>query len=176
MDILKDYLKQNNKSEYDKELPAGDEERFDAAYESYRHRIHFTSSVKRRKKAFWKVALIPVAASFALVLITRLLLNPLMEDKTTKEMMTADQIYQNYLDQVNQYTNDIIAMTERMSDAQTIFAMQTLKQITEENRPITEVIPDDIPEKARANAVKRYTEQNISALDEYKELLVQMIE
>lgn len=175
MDILKDYIKQNNSSVYDKDLPAGNEERFDAAYEAYRHKIRFKSSVKRRKKAFWKVALIPVAASFALILIARLLLDPLMDDRKATGL-TADQIYQNYLEDVNTYTNEIIAMTERMSDEQTIFAMQTLKQILNENRPITDMIPRNIPAEARASAVRQYTERNITALDEYKHLLTQMIE
>ncbi len=175
MDILKDYIKQNNNSEYDKDLPVGDEDRFEAAYEAYRHKIRFKSSVKRRKKAFWKVALIPVAASFALIFIARLLLDPLMDDREPTGL-TADQIYENYLEQVNIYTNDIIAMTERMSNEQTIFAMQTLKQITNENRPITDIIPESIPAEARASAVRLYTERNITALDEYKHLLTQMIE
>lgn len=178
MDNLKDYLNKYDNSGFDEEVPAGNEERFEAMYESYRHRIRFQSSVKRRKKSFWKVALIPVAASFALIFIVELFLNPLMkeqEDTHVAKNMTAEQAYNEYLEQLDIRTNEIMQMAEKMKDEDVIFVMQTLKDIVRENRPFPDVLSDDIPENKKVEAIEAFAKHNIAAVDEYKTVLAQTL-
>ncbi len=193
MDNLKQYFDEHRELLSDEQLPEGDELGFlqkleesgllEAAeadcperQEEPRRRIRFHSGVQRKSRPFWRVALIPVAASLALIFMVQLALRPILSQvELPVEELTAVAVYEQYTQEISDLTRSIALLTMDMSKGEADYVMSTVESITRENVPFIDLLPAELEETRKISVLQDYASTQIGALEDYKEKVENLI-
>ncbi len=175
MDNLKQYFDENREFLSDEQLPEGDGLSFLQKLEKSglakepRRRIRFQSGVQRKSRPFWRVALIPVAASLALIFMVQLALRPILfQMEPPVGELTAVAVYEQYTQEVSDLTRSIALLTMDMSKGEADYVMSTVESITRENVPFIDLLPAELEETRKISVLQDYASTQIGALEDYK--------
>lgn len=172
MDELKQYM-QDNKSEIKEEKPLfGDEERFfmklDASRASMEEqstgRIHFQSSMKRRKIPFWRIIAVPLAATFLVFFTIGIYFKSL--DSQSDEL---NKIYVEYCTEVAALSDEIYTMSDSEIDRDA--KATTIDNITFEAIPLVSQLPSELSEREKVKIMKDYYSQKLDGIRRLKTLV-----
>ncbi len=141
-------------------------------------RIQFrrNTSSSRRSKPFWRVALIPAAASIALIMIIRMSIVPIMQHSTDSQATgtdssTAAEAYCRHVENVAELSRSIALLTIDMSEVQAKYVASVVENITRENVPIIDLLPKELSEEKKIHIINDYSNRQIEALTAYKSSL-----
>ncbi len=193
MDELRKYIIENKEQLEDETIPQGDFARFGqrlsefgihpddseiAADENIPNevrRIQFRRNVSsaRRSKPFWRVALIPVAASIALIMMIRISIAPLIQQSADSQAIVADsntaaEAYCRHVENVAELSRSIALLTIDMSELQAKYVASVVENITRENVPIIDLLPKELSEERKIHIINDYSNRQIDALLAYK--------
>ena len=145
MDRLEQYLK-DNRSSFDVELPpSGSRERFMAGLEAgnkERQSIRFRSQ--------WLSLCVSAAAAMAIVL--------------SLSYTGADRAIERSISAMNSQEAKIIALVEEVCPQDMDMVMSSIRSITSEAIPFTDMMPDELPEEERVRIIKDYYGRKTEAL------------
>lgn len=172
MDELKKYM-QDHWSEVKEEKPLyGDEERFfmklDASRATAEHsssgRIHFQSSVQRRKIPFWRIVSVPLAATL-LVFFTIGLYYKSIANQTNE----LNKIYLEYCNEVSILSDDITSIS--VSEDEKELNERTIHNITFEAIPLASQLPSEMSEKEKIKIMKEFYSSKLEGIRRLKTLV-----
>lgn len=148
MDRLKQYIKENIDS-FDTELPPeGSRERFMAALEGK------GQTVKVRKFP-WTWALLATSAAAVLVAVV-----------TGLSFSGVDKEIERSILAMNNKEAEVIMFIEERLPHERESLMNSIRSITAEAIPFTELLPEELPAAERARLIKEYYGRKTEALDE----------
>lgn len=169
MEKLEKIVKEN-REEFDNEtLLDGDLERFRAklatsniVIEEYKpeRRIKINSSLPRRKSSFWKVTLIPLAATLIILYGVNLVIRSLSKDNDLRN------IYVEYINDLNTLSTEIESIAIDKEGASMI-----VNNITFEAIPLTNQLPNELSNDEKAKIIREYYNQRLDGVRKFKTLL-----
>lgn len=184
MDNLEQYFKEHSDvlEKSDDCIPEGDVSRFEKRWEySSRDRIRFRSSLRRRRKPLWKVVLFPLAASVALIVGVRIIINPFIreEDPLRKESfavaadtLSPSEVNSLYYDRMMSEMDEIYALAETLENEDPNQIYMTVDVITREAIPLIDQLPDEMSDADKIEVLTEYARRRIDALEKYKSTLL----
>lgn len=146
MDRLEQYIK-DNRSCFDAELPpAGSRERFMARLEA-----GHTEVKARAFRRIWLPFMASAAASVAAVVITM-------------AFQGADREIERTMQAMNVKEAEVIALVEDTCPQDMAAVLNSIRSITAEAIPFTDLLPDELPQKDRVRIIKEYYGRKTEAL------------
>jgi hypothetical protein len=147
MDRLEQYIKENINS-FDAELPpSGSRARFMARLEAEKAR----NKVVRLRHVWMSAAVSAAAVVAALVAFS---------------YSGADKDIERSILAMNSQEAQVIALVEKVCPQEMDVVMSSIRSITVEAIPITDQLPDELPEKERIRIIKDYYGRKIEALQD----------
>lgn len=183
MDNLQQYIGSHRDavSKAEDNVPSGDKERFEERWDMYRHRIKFQSTLKRRRKPFWKIIAFPVAASLILIIGVRLLIRPFISSEVSASMtytlsvpdtLTPAEVNSVYGDYMHRKVEEIYEISGSLSVREQEMVLGTVDNILREPVPLIDLLPEELGNKHMTAIVKAYAERRTKALETYRSKLV----
>lgn len=163
-DSLKEFIGENSGAFASEQMSKGDVERFEAAYRRQSGRIKFRRGGDRRGYSFWRVVLLPVAASLLVVLCFQLF-NQAMTG-LQKENESVSGVYAHHYEQVEILIGEISYLTAAMGKDECVMYQAVVDDVVYESVSIIELIPEYLPESDKVEIIKEYSFAVCSSLQE----------
>lgn len=145
MDRLEQYIK-DNRSSFDVELPpSGSRERFMARLEAENNERKVV-----RFRPVWLSAAVSAAAVVAVVL--------------GLSYTEADRTIKRCISEMNSQEAHVIALVDNVCPQDMDIVMNSIRSITSEAIPFTDLLPDELPEEERLGIIKDYYGRKTEAL------------
>lgn len=148
MDRLEQYIK-DNRGSFDMELPpAGSRERFMARLDA--------GQDDRKVLTFRRIRLPFMLSAAAVAAVAALVI--------TLALPGADREIQRTMQAMNSKEAEVIALVEDTCPQEMTAVLNSIRSITAEAIPFTDLLPDELPEKERVRIIKEYYGRKTEAL------------
>lgn len=164
---LEDMIKENRALFQQEEPQAGHLDRFLEKYDQ--------KSVRKSKKVIFRSTIaIPLAASLLVILGISIFMKT-GDNKQTKDYFAQVEnqddpyeIYITYMHEVGDTYQELSTSTAMMNTSDNQEFLTTLANITDENRPITETLPEEMSDAEKAKIARDYYNERLNGVETLK--------